>query len=510
MTEGRFLTHPEAARMFVQERSGGPWYWVGAVDVKNLQLYPRQLEYTRLVGLDGVYIVTVPRTPNPTQFDVQFHLNWAKWQGLHQAIMKHGCLPNFLMVSAACRDSTKIADPNYNNNGVVLYGAQVSSGYTFGSGGSIQMDANTATSRKDQIGFVCSASAYVRDYLYGLQALISVSSTPLYPKSLAVIDAGECADYVCRNCDNPGALQYLINDGSNFSFTLDGGKTWATVGTSGAGVAQAYNGNAFAVSATGIKIYLGLDASAATLANWQSAVTDVTFAGLCKITKIDASHLVVGGTNGAVWMSSNGGGNWKQIRAAAVTTAGWYSFKSIKYNAATKQLIGVGIDSANNVYIQYSTDRGYSWNTIGTALAGKTWAGSSFATVYASGPVSYVVDDGDLYMIACANNTTTVTKLTIIGAAGDITGIGGTDPANPNEMFLTVWNGTNGFIVKTIDGFNSVSFEALPMSITTGKVDSNPIAMATSKYGVSLLIAFGQNLIWARDWESFFVDELDA
>lgn len=504
MNEGRYLTHPEAARMFVQERAGAPWVWVGAVDVRNLQVYARQLEYTRLVDEKGVYMVTVPRTPNPPQFDVQFHLNWSKWQAMHASILRRGCLPNFLMVSADCRDSAKIADPNYNNNGLVLYGVDVATAYQFGAGTSIYMDANQATSRKDQIGFVSTDAAWVRDYTFGLQAVCQIG-TEMYPNSLAVVDEGECANFVCSNCDNPGAQQWLINDGVNFFYTLDAGATWTLVAASGAGIAQAFNGNAFAVGATAIKLYATLDASAAVWANWQDAQTDVSFAGLCNIAVIDSAHMIVGGTNGAVWASYNGGGNWKRIRTGVAATANWYSFKAIGYNSANKMLVGVGVDAGNNVYVQYSTDRGYSWATVGAALAGKTWAGSSFAQVYGSGPLTYIIVDGDIYSITCALNIYSATQLSLIGASGNITGIGGTDVTNPNSLFLSVWDGSNGKVLKTIDGFNSYSWASLPVAVLNGMTDVNPIAVATSKYGTSLLIAFGSEILWARDWDSFFV-----
>lgn len=505
MAEAKYLNHPEASRLFVQEGVGLPWVWVGCVTVNGIQLEPRQLAYARCVDENGVTVSTIPRNPDPAPFDIAFNGNWAKWQSLHRSITRNGCLPNMFMANAECRDREHITDPTYNNNGVMLYGTDLSSAYSFHNSTAVFRDANQAVEREDKMSFVFGKFAWVRDFEYGLQAAIT-SGAPASSviDSFAVVDSGSCADYVCQSCDAEGCQDVLMNDGTNFFFSLNAGSTWTQIVGSGAGKAQAFNENAFAVKASEIRTYAGLDSGASVWADWTTAVTDVAFDELSNITDIDPRTLLVGGEDGAVWRSNNSGGNWVQIRAASPTTVGWYDFMAMDYNKETKVVVAVVKDGATQaIYIQMSIDRGKSWTTIGATTG--NWAGGSVAVVYNAGNLSYVLIDGEVYKVSCLNGLQSHTKMTITGASGNITGIGGVDESNGNSIFLTVFD-TIGKVVRTIDGFNTWTIQTLPFSIATGDSAANPIAVCNSKYGESLWMAFDDTIYWGRDWDSFFAD----
>lgn len=511
MAEAKYLSHPQSSRLFVQEGAGKPWNWVGCVEVSGVQVSPQQIEYARCVTENGIVTTTIPRVQNPTPFQVKFADNYVKWQSLHKSMVDRGCKPNFFMASVDCRDANRVSDPNYNTNGLMLYGISLSGSYQYYGGISIHRDPNQSTDRMDQLEFVSSDTnaPWVRKNTYALQALIqngpSASSVPA--ASIAVVDKGECQDYICGGCDNTGCQKLLINNGVDFFYTLDGGSVWTRVFGSGEGVAQAFGGVAFAVKASDIRRYPALDASSTNWADWTVATTDVAFAGVTGIAAVDPRILVAGGTDGAVWRSSDSGGSWKQIRAPLVTTANYYNFKAIGVNDVLKQVVAVGASAANAVYIQISTDRGKTWIQVGAALSGKTWAGSSHAEILQSDAITYVIVDGDLYRIWCASGTYTYEKVSVSGASGNITGIGMADPTNPNILLLTVWDGVTGKVVKTVDGFATSSIETLPFTISAGDVAANPMVACHSKYGDSLLFAFGSDLYYARDWDSFFVGD---
>lgn len=509
MAEAQYINHPEAARLFVQESAGKPWHWLACVGLNNVQLYARQLEYTRCIGPNGLETYTIPRNPNPNPFDVTFHGSFSKWQALHRSVLAGTAKPNFMFLSAECRDKDRVQDPYYTGSGVIFYGVDVSSAYGMFSGMAIDRTANAAAEREDKLSFVTGDTTWVRPYEYGLQAIAQNGGTPssVGPvKSMAVVDAGAAADFVCRDCDVPGMKQILVNNGTNFYFSYDGGTTWTQVFGSGAGFAQAFGGIAFAVQATSIKRYSGLDANSGLWANWTTSTTDVSFAGLCNVAQYDARTFIVGGTNGATWQSVDGGGSWKQLRAGVAVTANYYSFRAMNYNAKLNWLVGVGTDAANAVYIQFSTDRGKTWQQIGAALAGKTWAGSSYAQVFSHGSVVYVLVDGDLYVLSCsgAAQTMAYTKLSIAGASGNITGIGALGDDFGDQIHITVWDGLAGYIMRTVDGFSSAQREILPVSITAGTIDVNPVVSCSNKYGQWLLFGFSNNIYYGRDWNSFF------
>lgn len=509
MAEATFISHPESARLFVQESTGKPWHWLACIGLSGLQIEPRSLEYTRCLTEDGIVTYTVPRIANPNPFDVTFHGSFAKWQSLHRSVLNGTAKPNFMFVSAECRDKEQVQNPYYNSNGVIVYGVDISSAYSVFSSMAIDRTTNASNEREDKLSFVSGDTSWARLFQYGLQAIAQngASASSVGPiKSLASVDTGDAADYVCQACDVPGLKQFLINNGANYYFTFDAGTTWTQVFGSGAGYAQAFNGVAFTVQATAIKRYVGLDANAGLWSNWTSSTTDVAFAGLSNLASIDPTTFVVGGTNGAVWQSTDRGASWRQSRAAIATTTNWYSFRSVGYSKKLKWLVGVGTDAANAVYIQVSTDRGRTWVQVGIALAGKTWAAGSSSRVFAHGTAVYALVDGDLYTVTCSgvNNVMAYTKLSIAGASGNITGIGSFSDDKGDQIHITVWDGVAGYIFRTVDGFSSAQKEILPVSITAGSIGSNPVNFGANKYGQWLFFAFSGNIYYGRDWESFF------
>lgn len=511
-TEVKFSAHPEASRLFVQKSAGSPWHWIGCVSVRNVQLKPRQLEFTRCVGANGVAVATLPRYPNPTQFDVSFQDNFAKWQSMHRGIL-NGCSPNFLLASAQCRNADKVGDVYYNDNGVLLSGVDAATAYSYYNNTAIFADPNQAVAREDQIGFIFTEGTWVRDYAYGLQAIAQYGdpASPINIDSIAVVDHGSCADVVCQPCDAEGCQQLLVNDGVHSYVTLDGGSTWAMVTSSGAGQVQAYKGTGFIVQATAIYLKNPLDATV-TLASWTQATTDVAFTTLSTIAFVDPKLAIIGGVDGAVWRSTNGGGNWKSIRAAVASTVGYYDFKTLAWNEALQQLVGVSVDGTD-VYIQVSNDKGKTWATVGIALTGKSWAGSSKAVIFNSGASILVLVDGDLYRVNCVAGAVSYTKLVITGASGDITGVGSfTEMGRPNAvdgniMFLTVWDGVTAKIYRTVDAFNSYELATLPLTIPSGDDVTNPVSSCSNQFGDSVYFAFNSNIYYGRDWESFFSEE---
>lgn len=516
--EAKFLSHPEAARLFVQEGIGQPWYWCGAVTVSGIQIEPRQLQYTRKITAGGIEISTIPRIPDPTAFTVLFKGNYAKFQSLHAAILRQGCVPNFFLASAECRDKNKVMDPSYNSNGAMLFGCDVASPYSFFNGTAVQGDPNQSADREDQLQFSFGSSAWVRAYTYGLQAtnVYGTPATPIAMKSLAIVDRGSCPDYVCRPCGNSGCNQLVGTDLTNFYFSTDGGSTWTKItGASGTPIgAYAFNEIAFLVTSTNIYLYSGLDANANAIANWTTATANVSFDLTCGIVQIDPLTFVVGGTDGAVWRSSNGGRSWTQIRADLGHASGYDTFQALNYNRQTNQVVAVTTYVAGSEwYIEVSTDRGKTFTKIGSHVdyAAPTTQTSTLL-VNCAGPMSYAVIEGKLYRLSCTADVTDYEEVVVVGASGLITGLGYKDPEDGNQLFLTAVSSFNwsshtgtGKVVKTLDGFNTSEVETLPIAVVG--TDNNPVLLCDGRYGVSVWFVFDTQIVYGRDWESFFIGD---
>lgn len=482
-------------RLFVQEKAGAPLHYVGCVGVRNIVIDPRQLEFSRVVDETGVVTSVIPRFPNPSNFDVSFGCNYRKWQSIFLST-RHGCKPNLFLANSYCEDSTRIDDPNYYQEGVWLYSITPASGYQLsgGSTSSVDIDPNTAVRRVDQISFVHEDGVFVGTVSYNPVATLT---GPV--KSLAVLDNGQCGDVICRPCDAPGCLSILASTGSDFRETVDGGENWAIVSGSGAGVAQAFNGNGFMVGATSIKISNDLTLAAAS---WTAATTDVSFAGLTEIAQIDNRTLVVGGSQGAVWRSSNGGGTWTQIRAAA---GGSGDFQAMAYNPVTKLLVGI-LKLTTTVQFAVSSDRGKSWSILTpNPVTGETAGANSNYIVQPAGPNTFLVVNGNLYKLDCSGSTVTYSAVSVLNATGSITGILSLKQKNDNQLFLTTGNNLGGGkIFVTNDAFNSAVQEVLTFSISTAGTIVNPMALCQSRYGNSLLAAFGTVLVKGDDFDSWF------
>lgn len=488
---------PVTSRLFVQEAVGGPLTFVGCVGLRGLVIDPRQQDYARFVTEKGVEVAVIPRYPNPTPFDVTFGLNFRKWRSLF-AKTKQGCHPNFFLASANCEDEKQVPNPNYWDDGIWVYDVTPNSGYQVGNNTLISRDPSQSALREDQISMTHNFGAFVGKMTYG-----ETGTVPAVDRihSVAVVDEGKCSQVICRPCDAEGCLDMLINVGSDYMYSIDGGSNWVNIATSGAGTAQAFNGNAFMVNAGSILV--SADVSAA-LADWTTATTDVAFSELSNIVQIDYKTLIVGGDQSAVWRSTNGGSVWTQIRVA---TTGYPDIMKMAYNKDTEQLVAIGKDGTDTIFM-ISTDHGKNWTMIDThPVPAETWGANSNPVVVPAGPNNYLSVNGNLYKLSCDHSVITYTALTLIGVTGNVTGVGLVDGSkNPNGVWVTTGAAGVFKIWRSNDGLNTIQEEALTFTITGGSTVTNPFALCSGKYGDSLVIAFGPHLYYGRDWESFFAE----
>lgn len=488
-----FTTHPVDARLFVQERAGKPWVWVGPVTVRNLQKDPVNIQYDRTVGPNGVEVDAIRRTADPTPFDVNMAGNFGKWQSLHAGLVAKGCKPNFLFVNAKCREAAKIQDPTHNGNGVFIYGVDVAGPYQIGNNTAITRDDQQTARREDALQFTSSSIEWYREMKFR-----RMGTVPVDADWLVVADEGECADGICGTVDRPGGSVIIAGLGGGATHrSLDGGATWAAIAGATAGVAgYMFNNRFFYLTATAV--FLTSDPQS-SFASWTGATNDVSFAGLTCAVQVDPRTILVGGADGQIWRSTDGGANF--VRIANLTGL---DVRAMTWNASLQVLVGVFGDTASPAEIRVSSNGGTSWTSIHTADA---WGANSNAAAVSAGAYSYVVINGKLYKIGyAADGTVDATEITVPDASGNITGIA-TNGNSPNDIILTAGLGAaTEKIFRTIDGFAQfVTAVALPFTPAAVSTINSPIVSVQTKYGRSLVAALGTDLIEARDWESFFV-----
>lgn len=486
-----------SSRLFIQEAAGEPLNYVGCVGVRGVVIDPRQQEFVRSVDETGVIVQTLPRYPNPSPFDVTFGKNFAKWRSLFSKT-KNGCMPNFFIASAFCEDMSRIPDPNYWDDGVWLYGVAPNSGYQLGNNIIIAGDPSQAVKREDQISMIPNNGIFVGKMRYGqIGTIPDVQAI----KSVAIVDEGKCSQTICRPCDSEGCLDMLVSVGSDFMYSVDGGNNWTNISTSGVGRAQAFNGTAFMVKADAILLSKEVDAA---LADWTTATTDVAFSGLSNITQVDSKTLLVGGAQGAVWRSTNGGSVWVQIRVA---NAAYGDIVDMKYNRDTEQVIAIAKKNTTTVEFWTSNDYGKNWGVLDThPVPAETYGASSNPEVLPAGPNTFLLVNGNIYKLACNHEVTTYAAVTLVGVTGKATGIGLIDPANPNGIWVTTYSSGVMSIWRSNDALNTAYAESLNFTISAGNSVVNPITVCHGKYGDSLIFAFANGLYYGRDFESFFAD----
>lgn len=485
-------SHPEDARMFVQESCGTPWIFVGAVTVRNIQLDPQSIQYDRTVKAGvGVVVQSMRRSADPQPFDVNFADNFEQWQSMHSQIVKSGCRPNFLFVNAKCRNKALIDDPGHNSNGVILYGVDVASPYGMGNNTFVSRDDTQAARREDTLQFTSTDYSRVRDWNY-----VAKGTTPIDADYLAVLDEGECADGVCRNYEKPGGAQMVISNSTAAHYTVDGGSTWTELtGAPAGGIPIKMGKFMLYVSASAIKMTSDLTLA---YASWTSTTTDVAFAALSAVAVVDLRTIVVAGTTGAIWRSKDGGATWKQLRAAATNTI-W----AMAYNPETKLLVAVEGLSASPAKIVASSDHGKTWNDV---LTIENWGANSNAIVIAAASATYVVANGKLYKLGYTSaGALTAAEVVVGGASGNITGIAAHN-MSCNQLFVSAGSGAaTESIYSTVDGFSTqVTATALPFSLPVSTSLKNPLVVANTKYGNSVIGIIGTQMFEARDWASFF------
>jgi len=484
---------PVVSRLFVQEEAGSPLKYVGCVGMRGVVIDPRQQEYARSVDETGIVIDTIQRYPNPQPFEVTFGKNYRKWQSLFKNT-KRGCKPNFFIASAECDDMTRVSDPNYWDDGVWLFNVVPATGYQVGNNTIISSDPNATVKREDQMSWVPEDGVFIGSMIYG-----SSGTTVGNIRSIAVVDEGKCSEVICRPCDAPGCLSMLVSDGTNIEYTINGGSSWQSASPTGGAAAwvRSFNGNAFSCSGTVLSI-----TDDVSDASWTVATTDNAFSALAPMTQVDMRTFLMAGGTGQVWRSVNGGGSWVRIKTGETLQD---AIIALQYNPSTEQVIGVfPYSNGASVKVGVSVDYGKSF-AYTAAVGSETVSANTVAEILCAGNLNFLLINGKLYKITCSAGVTTAVVQTLIGASGDITGLGKLDARNPNALWLTTYDTGITKIWRTNDGFSTIAAESLTFTLT-GSSLRNPFTVCHSKYGDSIVVGVGKQVVKGQDWDSFFSD----
>lgn len=504
-------TGGEQSRLFVQEGPCKPWVFLGCATVAGLGT-TGQVEYDRCVGPRGVEISTISRRPNPREATLTFGENYLKLAGLVNQYRRNACKPSFLLASAYCKDSERIDDPGYGDVFTLIEAADILN-HDIGNNTAAVRDPNNSGRREDQISITQPKTT-----TYGARKWqLLVEDLPDEFQSMAVVDDGKCGDVICNPCDIDGgdiifaggAAAWYVNTASNQGSGADFAPV-APFAAEPTGVKHAHAWNRTMVAARGT----GISVSGDNGATWTEAQTDVAFAALSNIVKIDNRTFIVGGALGQVWQSGTLG-TWVTRRPANVASP---DILRLGYNANTKRLIAITKDSADGFVIRTSSNLGRTWTDATPApIAGLTYDSvtSNYFLLLTDTGCDFIVLNGRLYKLTCARrqagcsvSSPSVEEVVCAEISGKITGIGSVDD-NSNSIVVTIAN-TNetGSIYQTYDGFATCpQLACLEFTLEAVSPVMNAFAPSLTKYGAKLVVAIGDNIYSGRDWDSFFLAE---